>query len=198
MAEITAKAVMELREQTGLGMMECKKALNDAAGDMAKAVDLLRIRSKDAGAKKAHRVTKEGRIGNYIHHTGKLGVMIELNCETDFVAKGEAFTTLMRELCMQVASANPEYLKREDVPAHVVEKESAIFREQVKDKPAQIQDKIIAGKMDKWYGERCLLEQVWVRDDSKAIKDVLSEVIAKTGENITIARFVRLAVGESA
>ena len=122
--------------------------------------------------------------------------MIEVNSETDFVAKGELFTALVRDLCMQIASANPEYLKREDVPAHIIEKESAIFREQVKDKPAAIQDKIISGKMDKWFAERCLLEQVFIRDDSKAVKDVITEVITKTGENLAIARYVRFALGE--
>ena len=196
MADFSAKTVMDLREQTGQGMMACKKALTDANGDVAKAVELLRTRGKDVAVKKAARATKEGRVGCYIHHTGKLGVMIELNCETDFVAKGELFTALVRDLCMQVASANPEYLKREDVPAHIIEKESAIFREQVKDKPAAIQDKIIAGKMDKWYAERCLLEQIFIRDDKKAVKDVITEVITKTGENISVARYVRFGLGE--
>jgi elongation factor Ts len=196
MAEISASAVMQLREQTGLGMMACKKALSEAHGDVDKAIDILRKQSKDTVVKKAARETKEGRIGQYIHHTGKLGVLIEVNCETDFVAKGELFGTMVRDLCMQIASANPEYLKREDVPGHIVAKEQEIFREQVKDKPAAIQDKIIAGKMDKWYGERVLLEQVFVKDDSKTIKDVLAEAISKTGENIAIARFTRYALGE--
>ena len=196
MAEISAKAVMELREQTGQGMMACKQALTEANGDVPKAIELLRKRGKDVAVKKASRETKEGRIGCYIHHTGKLGVMLELNCETDFVAKGELFNTLMRDLCMQVASANPEYLKREDVPENVVAKEREIFREQVANKPPGMQEKIIDGKMDKWYGERVLLEQVFVRDDSKSIKDVLAEVISKTGENIGVARYVRFALGE--
>jgi elongation factor Ts len=196
MADISAKTVMELREQTGQGMMACKQALLDAKGDVAKAIDLLRIRTKDVAVKKAARETKEGRVGCYIHHTGKLGVMIEINCETDFVAKGELFTGLVRDLCMQVASANPEYLKRQDVPAHIIEKEQAIFREQVTDKPAAIQEKIITGKMEKWYAERCLLEQVFIRDDTKAVKDVITEVISKTGENIAVARYVRFGLGE--
>ncbi|MDD4890439.1 MAG: translation elongation factor Ts [Phycisphaerae bacterium] len=198
MAEITAKAVMDLREQTGQGMMACKQALAETGGDVAKAIDLLRTRGKDVAIKKASRATKEGRIGSYIHHTGKLGVMIEVNCETDFVAKGDLFTDLVKDLCMQIASANPEYLKREDVPGHVLAKEQEIFREQVKDKPAPIQDKIIAGKMDKWFGERCLLEQLFVKDDSKSIKDVLTETVTKTGENISVARFVRFSLGETA
>jgi elongation factor Ts len=196
MAEINAKAVMELRDRTGLGMMDCKKALAEAGGDMDKAVEILRKAGMASANKRATRETKEGRIGSYIHHTGKLGVMIEVNCETDFVAKGELFSTLVRDLCMQVASANPEYLKREDVPSHIIDKEREIYREQIKDKPAKIQDKILDGKMDKWFGERCLMEQVFVKDDSKTIKDVLTEVIAKTGENIAVARFVRFALGE--
>lgn len=196
MAEITANTVKELRDRTGQGMMACKKALADAAGDIDKAIDLLRKAGMATAAKKATRETKEGRVASYMHHTGKLGVMIEVNCETDFVAKGDLFTSLVRDLCMQIASANPEYLKREDVPAHITDKEKEIFREQVKDKPAAIQDKIILGKMDKWFAERCLLEQVFIRDDSKSVKDVVTEAISKTGENITVARYVRFALGE--
>lgn len=197
MAEISASVVKELRDRTGQGMMSCKKALAEAGGDVDKAIEILRKAGMASADKRAMRETKEGRIGSYIHHTGKLGVLIEVNCETDFVAKGELFAELVRDLCMQVASANPEYLKRDDVPGHIVEKEREIFREQVKDKPAQIQDKILDGKMDKWFAERCLLEQVFIRDDGKTIKDVVTEYISKTGENITVARFARFALGES-
>ncbi len=196
MAQITASAVKELRERTGQGMMSCKQALTEAGGDLDKAIDLLRKAGMATAAKKAARETREGRIGSYIHHTGKLGVLIEINCETDFVAKGDIFTELVRDLCMQIASANPEYLRREDVPGHIQDKEREIFGEQAKDKPANIRDKIVDGKMDKWFAERVLLEQTFVKDDSKSIRDLLTEVISKTGENITVARFARFALGE--
>lgn len=199
MAEISASKVKDLREQTGAGMMECKKALTDAAGDMEKAVTLLRERGLASAAKKSGRATKEGLIGTYVH-MGKLGVMVEVNCETDFVAKTEDFQNLCKDVAMHIAAANPAYVAPEEVPADVIEKEKDIFKAQITGKPANIVDKIVEGKIAKYYEETCLLEQIFVKDPDgkKKIKDLVKDTIAKLGENIQIRRFVRLQLGEQA
>ncbi len=195
---ITAALVKELREKSNAGMMDCKKALVEANGDLEKAYDGLRKRGLNIAAKKSSRATKEGVIGSYIHSNNKIGVLVEISCETDFVAKNEDFKTLVKDICLQVASAAPLYLKREEVPAEMVEREKAIYVEQVKGKPENIIDKIIEGKLDKFYKEVCLTEQVFVKDDKKKVTDVLNDAIAKLGENMIIKRFVRFQVGENA
>ena len=193
---ITAALVKELREKSNAGMMECKKALVEANGDLEKAYDGLRKRGLNIAAKKSSRATKEGVIGSYIHSNNKIGVLVEISCETDFVAKNDDFKELVKDICLQVASAAPLFLKREDVPAEMIEREKAIYIEQVKGKPENIIDKIIEGKLDKFYKEVCLTEQVFVKDDKKKITDVLNDAIAKLGENMILKRFVRFQVGE--
>ncbi len=195
---ITAALVKELREKSNAGMMDCKKALVEANGDLEKAYDGLRKRGLNIAAKKSSRATKEGVIGSYIHSNNKIGVLVEISCETDFVAKNEDFKTLVKDICLQVASAAPLYLKREEVPEEMIEREKAIYIEQVKGKPENIIDKIIEGKLDKFYKEVCLTEQVFVKDDKKKVTDVLNDAIAKLGENMIIKRFVRFQVGENA
>ncbi len=193
---ISAALVKELREKSNAGMMDCKKALQETNGDMEKAFDALRKRGLNIAAKKSSRATKEGVVGSYIHSNHKIGVLVELGCETDFVAKNEAFAVLVKDLCLQVASAAPQYLKRDEVPAKVIEREKEIYKEQVKGKPENIIDKIIEGKLDKFYKEICLTEQIFVKDDKKTITDVINDAIAKLGENMVIRRFVRFQVGE--
>ncbi len=193
---ITAALVKELREKSNAGMMDCKKALVEANGDLEKAYDGLRKRGLNIAAKKSSRATKEGVIGSYIHSNNKIGVLVEISCETDFVAKNEGFKELVKDICLQVASAAPLYLKRDEVPEEMIEREKAIYVEQVKGKPENIIDKIIEGKLDKFYKEVCLTEQVFVKDDKKKITDVLNDAIAKLGENMIIKRFVRFQVGE--
>ena len=193
---ITAALVKELREKSNAGMMECKKALVEANGDLEKAYDGLRKRGLNIAAKKSSRATKEGVIGSYIHSNNKIGVLVEISCETDFVAKNDGFKELVKDICLQVASAAPLFLKREEVPAEMIEREKAIYVEQVKGKPENIIDKIIEGKLDKFYKEVCLTEQVFVKDDKKKVTDVLNDAIAKLGENMLIKRFVRFQVGE--
>jgi elongation factor Ts len=197
-AEITAKMVQELREKTGAGMMDCKKALTEAGGDPAKAEETLRKKGLAAAAKKAGRAATEGAVGSYIHMGGKIGVLLEVNCETDFVARTEGFQALVKDLCMQVAAAAPLYVRREEVPAEVVAKELEIARAQAREqkKPEAIIEKIATGKVDKYYSEICLLEQPFVKDDKKKIQDVLTEAVAKIGENIQVRRFARFVLGE--
>lgn len=195
---ITADQVKELRDKTGVPMMDCKRALEEASGDMDKAVDILRKKGAAKAAAKATRVAKEGYIGSYVHSNGKIAVLIEVNCETDFVAKNQSFRDFTKELAMHIAATNPLYVKREDVPAEIVEKEKEIHREQVKDKPANVQEKIIAGKLDKYYSEICLMEQPFVRDDKVIIRDLLNGKITEIGENLLIKRFVRMEVGVQA
>ena len=195
---ISATLVKELREKSNAGMMECKKALQATNGDIEKAYDALRKSGLNIAAKKSSRATKEGIIGSYIHSNNKIGVLVEVSCETDFVAKNDEFKTLIKDLCLQVASASPQYLNREEVPAEVVEREKDIYIEQVKGKPENIVDKIIDGKLNKFYKEICLTEQVFIKDDKKTITDVLNDAIAKLGENMIIKRFVRFQVGEKA
>ena len=195
---ITAAAVSELRARTGCGMMDCKKALVECNGDAEKAIDFLREKGPAKAAKKADRNAKDGRIFSYIHNTGKVGVMVEIDCETDFVAKTEDFQQLGHDVAMHIAASNPQYVAPEDVPADVLDREKAIYREQLaaEGKPAQIIDKILEGKVRKFYEQVCLLEQPWIRDDEKKIKDLVIEQIAKMGENMKIRRFSRFSIGE--
>lgn len=196
MAEITAKMVNELRELTSAGMMDCKKALVEAEGDMEKAKELLRKRGQKIAAKKATRSTNEGVVASYIHSNNKVGVLIEVSCESDFVAKNEMFKELVKDLTIQIASMSPQYVSREQIPAEVIEKEKSFYREEVANKPANIQDKIIEGKLEKFYSEVCLVDQAFVKDDKLKISDVIKNVIAKLGENMLVRRFVRYQVGE--
>ncbi|MBP3836864.1 MAG: translation elongation factor Ts [Pyramidobacter sp.] len=195
---ITAAAVSELRARTGCGMMDCKKALVECNGDAEKAIDYLREKGLAKAAKKADRNAKDGRIFSYIHNPGKVGVMVEIDCETDFVAKTDDFQQLGHDVAMQIAAAKPEYVAPEDVPADVLEREKSVYREQLlaEGKPAAIIDKILEGKVRKFYEQVCLLEQPWIRDDEKKIKDLVIAQIAKMGENMKIRRFSRFSIGE--
>ncbi|MCD6080381.1 MAG: translation elongation factor Ts [Candidatus Omnitrophica bacterium] len=185
-----------LREKTGAGIMDCKNALKEANGNIDEAVEILRKKGIKVAEKKAGREVKDGVIDAYIHMGSKLGVLIEVACETDFVAKNEEFKEFVHNLAMQVAAARPKYVKREDVPQEIVEKEKEIIREQFKDKPEHIQEKIVNNKIEEYYKENCLLEQIFIKDDSKKIKDLVTEMVAKFGENIVIRRFVRFELGE--
>jgi elongation factor Ts len=201
--EIRAEAVKELREKTGAGFMDCKKALAEVSGDLEQAVRWLREKGLAAAAKKAGRATSEGLVGTYLHAGGRIGVLVEVNCETDFVAKTPDFQNLVKELAMQVAAASPalpRYVRREEVPAEVVEQEREIYRAQAKSsgKPEKVIEKIAEGKVDKFLSDVCLLEQPFIRDPEKTVKDVVSEAIAKLGENINVRRFARFQLGESA
>ncbi len=194
---ITASAIKELREQTGVGMMECKKALTEAAGDMDKALEVLRKKGLAMAAKKASRDASEGLVGSYIH-MGKIGVLVEVNCETDFVAKTDDYQTLVKDIAMHIAAANPQYVKREEIPAEVIEKEKAIYASQVQNKPPEITEKIVTGKLEKFYSDSCLMDQLFVKDpDGKMhVRDLIVEKVAKLGENILIKRFARFQLGE--
>ncbi len=199
MATISAEAVKDLREKTGAGMMECKKALVETSGDFEKAIDILRQKGLATAAKKSGRTASEGLIGSYIHMNDKIGVMIEVNCETDFVARTDDFRTLVRDIAMHIAAANPTYLGREDIPHDVIEREKEIYRGQVTGKPAQVMEKIVEGKLEKFCTETCLVDQIFVKDpdQKKKIKEVITDAIAKLGENIVIRRFTRYQLGES-
>jgi elongation factor Ts len=196
----TAQLVKELRDRTGAGVMDCKVALEQTKGDLETAVELLRKKGLADAAKRAHRETREGTVGAYIHPGARLGVLIEVDCETDFVARTEGFQELVKDLSMQVAAANPTYVSREDVPAAVVDKERDIYRGQMADqkKPANVLDKIIEGKLEKFYGEQCLMEQTFIKDATgkTRVKDLVAALNAKTGEHIVIRRFARFQVGE--
>ena len=198
MADISANAVKELREKTGAGMMDCKKALTEAGGDFGKAEDVLRKKGLAAAAKKAGRIASEGMVASYIHMGGKIGVLLEVNCETDFVARTEGFQSLVKDLTMQIAASAPLYVRREEVPAPVVEKELEIARAQARDqkKPEAIIEKIASGKVEKFYKEFVLMEQPFVKDDKKSIQDVVTEAVARIGENIQVRRFARFVLGE--
>lgn len=197
MAEVTAAMVKELREKTGAGMMDCKKALAESQGDFAKAEEYLRKKGIAGAERKAGRIAGEGLIGTYVHG-GRLGAIVEVNCETDFVARNEDFQRLVKDLAMQVVAAKPLYVRREEVPTDVLEKEREIERHKLieQKKPEAILDKIIAGKMEKFYETYCLVDQPWIQDDKKKIKDVINEKVAKIGENISVRRFARFEVGE--
>lgn len=198
MAEITAALVKELRERTGAGMMDCKKALSATDGDLEKAIDFLREKGLAAAAKKAGRVAAEGLVGAYIHGGGRIGVLVEVNCETDFVAKTDAFKELVKDIAMHIAATNPSYLKREEVPTAELEHEQAVLAEQARNegKPEKIIEKMVAGRIEKYYKEVCLMEQPFVKDPDKTISDLITESIAKIGENISIRRFTRYQLGE--
>ena len=198
MAEISANAVKELREKTGAGMMDCKKALAESGGDFAKAEEFLRKKGLASAAKKAGRIASEGAVGSYIHMGGKIGVLVEVNCETDFVARNEAFQALVKDVAMQIAASNPLWVRREEVPADVVAKELEIAKAQMREqkKPEAIIEKIAQGKVDKFYKEVCLLEQPFVKDDKKSVQEMITEQVSKIGENIQVRRFARFVLGE--
>jgi elongation factor Ts len=197
MADVSAAMVKELREKTGAGMMDCKKALAESAGDFAKAEEWLRKKGITGAAKKAGRIAAEGLVGAYVHN-GKIGVLVEVNCETDFVARNEDFQLLVRDIALHIAAANPSYVRREDVPAEVLEKEKEIERVKLREqkKPEAMLEKILSGKMEKFFETVCLLDQPFVKDDKKTVGQVVTEAVAKIGENITIRRFTRYQVGE--
>lgn len=196
---ISASMVKDLRESTGVGMMDCKKALTETNGDFEKAVEFLRKKGLSKAAKKADRDASEGFIGSYVHHNGKLAVLVEVNCETDFVAKTDDFQDLVKNISMHIAAANPLYVKPEEVPAEVIEKEKEIIKAQLakENKPENIIEKIVEGRVNKYYTDNCLLNQPYVKDDKKSIQDLVNENIGKLGENIVVRRFVRLVIGES-
>lgn len=195
---IPASVVKELREKTGAGMMDCKKALTETGGDLDKAAEFLREKGLSAAAKKAGRIAAEGVVDSYIHMGGRIGVLLEVNCETDFVARTDDFRNFVRDVAMQIAATNPQYLSREDVPEEILSKEREILRVQAKNegKPDKIVDKIVEGRISKFYTENCLLEQAYIRDTDITITDLLKDKIAKIGENISIRRFVRYEMGE--
>lgn len=195
---ITAAMVKELREKTGAGMLDCKKALDEANGDVAKATELLREKGLAAAAKKAGRIATEGMVESYIHAGGRIGVLVEVNCETDFVAKTDNFRALVKDIAMQIAAANPTYVRREEVPQEAIEKEKEILKAQAlnEGKPAHIVEKMVEGRMSKYYEEVCLLEQAFIKDPDKTVETLLKEKIGQIGENISVRRFVRFELGE--
>jgi len=197
MTTISAELVKNLREKTGAGMMECKKALTESSGDFEKAVDLLRQKGLASAVKKAGRTASEGLVESYIH-MGKLGTMVEVNCETDFVARTDDFKELAKDIAMHIAAANPRYLTREEIPQEVLEREKEIYKAQVAGKPAQVIEKIIEGKLEKFFSDTCLVDQIFIKDpdQKKKIHDIVTEKIAKLGENIIIRRFARFQLGE--
>jgi len=195
---VDAKLVKKLREMTGAGMLDCKKALEETNGNLEEAVELLRKKGIAKAAKKAGRETKEGLIHSYIHAGGRVGVLLELNCETDFVARNELFKELANELALQIAAMKPKWVKREDVPEEIVAKEGEIAREAAiaDGKPEHIAEKIAEGKVNKFFQENCLLEQKYIKDESKTVEELIKEYIAKIGENIQVGRFCRFEIGE--
>ena len=197
---IDGNLVKELRQRTGAGIMDCKKALEGNDGDIEKAIEDLRKRGLAKAAKKTGRVTKEGLIGSYVHAGGKIGVLVEVNCETDFVARTEDFQTLVKDVAMQVAASNPLYLNRNHVPAEVIEKEKDILRTQAVDsgKPEKVIDRIVEGRLEKFFSEACLIDQPFIKDPDQTIQDMLNEAVSRIGENIAIRRFVRYQLGETA
>jgi len=196
---ISAQMVKDLREKTGLGMMDCKNALVETDGDLEKAIDYLRKKGALKAAKREGRATSEGRIGSYIHMNGKIGVLLELNCESDFVAKTDQFGDIVKDLCMQVAASSPLWVAPEDVPEDVIAKEKDIYMSQAKEagKPEKILEKIAEGKLNKFYEDMCLLDQKFVKDTDKTVREMIKEKIAQLGENITVGRFVRFQMGET-
>jgi elongation factor Ts len=196
--EISSKQVKELRDRTGAGMMECKRALEESKGDLEAAIDLLRSRGAAKAAKRADRETKEGAVGSYIHMGGKIGVLVEVGCETDFVARNDEFQELVRNLAMHIAAASPLAVSSDQIPEDLVERERGVFREQVRQegKPENLWDRIVEGKLKKYYQENTLLDQPYVRDPDMSVGQLVQEVSAKTGENIVVRRFARYALGE--
>jgi elongation factor Ts len=195
--EIDPKQVKQLREKTNAGFMDCKRALAEAGGDLEKAETILRTKGIASAGKKASRVAKEGIVASYIHLQGKVGVLVEVNCETDFVAKNENFRAFVKDITLHIAAAQPQYVSREEVPAQIIEAERAIYAEQVKDKPANVVDKIVQGKLDKYYSTVCLLEQGFIKNPDQTINDLVKSKITELGENIVIRRFTRYQVGEA-
>ena len=195
--EIDPKQVKQLREKTNAGFMDCKRALAEAGGDLEKAETILRTKGIASAGKKASRVAKEGIVASYIHLQGKVGVLVEVNCETDFVAKNENFRAFVKDITLHIVAAQPQYVSREEVPAQIVEAERAIYAEQVKDKPANVLDKIVQGKLDKYYSTVCLLEQGFIKNPDQTINDLVKSKITELGENIVIRRFTRYQVGEA-
>jgi elongation factor Ts len=196
--DVTAQMVKQLRERTGAPMMDCKNALNETKGDLDSAIDVLRKKGVAAAAKKAGRVTAEGAVASYIHGGGKIGVLVEVNCETDFVARTEAFAELVRDIAMHIAAADPRFVHRDEVAADVVERERAIFREQAANsgKPANVIERIVEGKVEKFFGESVLLEQPFVKNPDQTVTQMIAEKIGKIGENIQVRRFSRFKLGE--
>ncbi len=196
--EITADKVKQLRERTGIGMMECKSALAECAGDMDKAIEVLRKRGHARAEAKASRAAKEGLVGSYIHLNGRIGVLIEVNCESDFVARNAEFQDLVKELAMQIAAAKPRYIASSDIPEDIVAKEKEIIRAQLGDmkKPPEILEKIVQGKLGKFFEEICLLDQPYIRDDKVKVRDLIAQLVAKIGENIKVGRFARFEIGQ--
>lgn len=197
--QISARQVQDLRAKTGAGIMDCKKALAESEADFGKAVEYLRKKGLSAAAKKAHRIASEGAVGSYIHAGGKIGVMVEVNCETDFVARNTDFQQFVKDLAMHVAASSPDFVSREEIPKHQVDKEREILKAQVEEqgkKPPEIMDKIVTGRLEKFFKENCLLEQPFVKDPEKSITDYLNEIVAKIGEKIVVRRFVRFQLGE--
>jgi elongation factor Ts len=196
--EISIELVKDLRQRTGAGVIDCKAALQEAKGNVEAAIDYLRRKGLATAAKKAGRIATDGLVSSYIHAGGKMGVLVEINCETDFVAKTEDFQAFVKNVAMHIAAANPQYIRREEVPTEVVEKEKEIYRTQALEsgKPAKVIDKIVEGKMERFYSEACLLEQTYVKDSDLTVREVLDAMIAKVGENIAIRRFTRYQLGE--
>jgi elongation factor Ts len=192
--KISAQLVKELRDKTAAGIMECKEALTETGGNIEKAIECLRKKGVQTAERKGARETSQGAIGSYLHMNGTIGTMVELRCETDFVARNAEFQKLLKELCMQVAAAAPLAVSREDLPEETIEKEKEIYRAQIKGKPDHIAEKIVEGKLGKFYEDKCLLDQPYIRDDSKKVGDLLNELITKTKENIVIRRFCRFAL----
>lgn len=196
--EISSQLVKELRERSGAGIMDCKAALAETGGNIEAALDVLQKKSKTVALKKAGRIASEGLVHSYIHTGGRLGVLIEVNCETDFVAKSDDFRTLVKDLSMQVAASNPSWVSREEIPADDVARQREIFKAQAAEqkKPPAVVEKIVEGKVQKWYTEACLLDQPFVKDPERKVTDIVTHVVAKTGENIRVRRFVRWQLGE--
>lgn len=197
---VPAQLVKELRERTGAGFSDCRNALAEAAGDLDLAIDILRRKGQAAAQKKVQREATEGLIGHYIHAGGKIGVVVEVNCESDFVARTEDFQRLCHDLAMHIAALDPRYVRREEVTPEILEHERGIYREQARStgKPESVIEKIVNGKMDKFYEETCLYEQHFIKDESQTVSELINQMIAKLGENISVRRFVRLKVGETA
>ncbi len=199
MSDISMAQVKELRERTGAGIVNCKKALAENNGDIEKAIDFLREKGLAAAAKRAGRTAEQGVVGSYIHGGGKIGVLVEVNCETDFVARTEEFQQLVKDLAMQVAAANPRCVRREEIAEAELERERAVYQTQAEEsgKPAQVIEKIVSGKVEKFYREVCLLEQAYIREPSKTVQEIVNDTVSKTGENIVVHRFARFQIGEA-
>ncbi|OGP60979.1 MAG: elongation factor Ts [Deltaproteobacteria bacterium RBG_13_52_11b] len=196
--DISMELVKDLRQRTGAGVMDCRTALQEAKGDVEGAIDYLRRKGLATAAKKAGRIATDGLVSSYIHAGGKMGVLVEINCETDFVARTDDFQTFVKNIAMQIAAANPQYIRREEVSPEVLEKERQIYRTQALEsgKPEKVIDKIVEGKMERFYSEACLLEQTYIKDSDQTVKEILDSMIAKIGENISIRRFARFQLGE--